>query len=246
MASFEDIYKAYLRKIGEEEGNTSRSIEQDIDHIGEVYWRICRDTGCTYVPPTLVSLSGVTATTNKHALATALSLSSGEEVFGVKSVLYGGDQRLVRWNKDIIEQYNIGYGGGGDARAYAIFDEMSSGVKTTYISFYPYVASANTTDYRISYFLRPVKPTSTAYATEYPSFSDDWHWLISELAALETLRDLGDNKFTHARWADVVGKINEMAVSYVSRIHTGEKIASPLGNRDAQYRYDEWSWSGNT
>jgi hypothetical protein len=227
--TFEDVLKRHVSKMGETWGNATETIAEMLDRVTEAYWRICKETGCTWREPVVATLAAVTATTNQHDIVTMLSLSN--EVFSVHKVYWDG-KPLNRWNKDRIDQMNL-YDNqtlGGDPRAYAFWEEYATDTttaKTTYMAFWPFISSADTTNCYVSYFELPDKPTSSNYATKYPVFGEEYHHLIAELSALEHLRDLGDSRYTPMRWKDCWTQIAKMRDKYVTIISSGERAASP-------------------
>jgi len=239
--TFEEVDSQFLLKIGEESGNSRETLSQRLDRINESYWQICQETGATYVPPVTVSLS---ADTNQYRLYTLLGLSTGEEVFNIHRATYQG-RRLNRWSKQAVDEQNElrDAAGGGMARAYAFWEVYSAddGDKQTYIAYFPYVSSDDSTNFTISYFKRPVKPTTGNYTTLYPEFGGEFHWLIAELAALKYLRDRGDSKYSLVRWNDVWSEIRKMKDHYLHMIHVGERVSSPLGDRALPF---DWRYLG--
>ncbi len=224
------ILNSYFLKLGEDaRGSTSESVSLALDRLTEVYWRVCKDTGCTWKPPTLVTLTAVTSTTNKHKITTILGLVEGE-ILAVDKVYWEG-QELLLWNKGRIDQQTLyNTSATGDPDAFSVHEEYPdcTVVKETYISFYPYINTANSTDCYLSYFLRPVKPTINDYSKKCPEFGEEYHFILAELAALDHLRDTGNSKYSMARYAQVASELTKMRDHYVSGRQYGEMISSRL------------------
>jgi hypothetical protein len=239
--TFEAVKDRFLLKIGDKPDNKSEEDSEIIQRIVEAYWYVCKVTGCTYKEPQLISLSAVTLTTNEHNLETALSLADGEKIFNVKSVSWDGN-RLNRWNKDAIDEANRVYSGGtGNPTAFSIQEKWNATANDVvmYISFYPLVSAANAEDCYVSWFKRPVAPTTSNWDEVYPEFAEEYHPIIAEKAALEFLKDIGSARFDLMRWRDVQDKISTMKQVYTSKITRGEKPVSTLG-----YRRSEPRWYG--
>jgi hypothetical protein len=238
--TFETILKRHVAKIGESWGNTTETISEMLDRVTESYWRICKETGCTWREPAVATLAAVTATTNQHQLTTILGISN--EVFDVYQVYWDG-KPLNRWSKDRVDQRNYydDQNSSGDPIAYAVWEEYATDevtAKTTYIAFYPYISSANTEDCYISYFELPDKPTTSNYTTKYPIFGEEYHHLIGELSALEYLRDAGDSRYTAMRWRECWIEIGKMRNRYVMQLHIGDRMNAPAGARvGSKHRY---------
>jgi len=97
--TFDEVLRQYCLKIGQSWGNMSEDLTTEaLERVASSYWWLCSETGCTFKPLASVSLSAVTATTNKHELYTALSLTTGQEVFAVADVTWEG-VHLARWTK---------------------------------------------------------------------------------------------------------------------------------------------------
>jgi len=231
--TFETILNRHLAKIGEASGNSTETTSQILDRITEAYWRICKETGCTWREPAVATLAAVTATANQHQLTTILGISN--EVFDVYNVYWDGMQ-LNRWSKDRIDQQNLyaDQSATGDPLAYAVWEEYATDAttsKTTQIAFYPYIGSADTTNCYISYFELPDKPTTSNYTAKYPIFGEEYHHIIAELSALEYLRDIGDSRYTPMRWRECWIEIGKMRDRYIMQLHIGDKMGSPAGAR---------------
>ena len=233
--TFEEVLRQYCLKIGQAWGNMGEDLTtESLERVASAYWSICADTGCTFKPLTSVSLSAVTATTNKHELYTALSLTTGQEIFAVVDVTWEG-VHLARWDKNGIDAANE-YGdetGSSDPRAYAVWEEWveADNEKHTYIAFFPFVGTANTTDCKISYFLRPVKPTTSNYTSTYPLFAGEYHELIAEKAALKYLRDQGSQRYNAARMAEFAMELAKMKQHYMDQVMAFEIIDAPTNQR---------------
>lgn len=234
--TFDEIEDRYILKIGQKVGNTVESSQQIVDRITEAYLEICRDSGCTYKPPALLTLAAVTLTTNKHALITALGLGSTYEIFRVYRVYWDGFP-LHDWNKDVVEEYNNYNDVSGTPVASSVFEEYDSTThdKITYISFYPFVATANSVDCMVSCFLRPPLPTLATWDTTYPEFGSEYHHLIADYAAIRHLRDRGDVRYSSQRYAEVMRGLEKMYGHYTKMITKGETLRTPLIGGGTKY-----------
>ncbi len=228
--TFEEVRNRYLLKIGEKTDATSEEESQACDRISEAYWRICKHTLCTWIKPTKATLTAVTATANEHKLITVLGLS--REPFGIRKVFWEGVP-LYCWSKDRIDQMVAYHDGtsGGTPQAYAAWDAYDSVThdKIIYLSFYDYVATANSTDCYISYFDRPEQPTTANWTDTYPEFASEYHHLIAELVALEFLRDNADRRYTSTLWQECWLELNKMRDHYIHQLNVGEKMWSQAG-----------------
>lgn len=230
--TFEAILKAHARKIGESWGNMSEDLTTEaLERVASSYWEIVQETGCTWQKPTLLTLTAVTLTTNAHRLSTALGLTAGTEVLNVSELTWQG-KPIPRWDKEKIDQSNEYFTGVSSSEpwAYAFWEEWnaSDNDKRTYIAFYPFLSEANSVDYRLSYFLRPAKPTISNYNTLNPTFAPEYHELIAERSALKWLRDIGDRKFNLPRMGEVENKIVKMRSHYTQQISSFLALPDPL------------------
>lgn len=230
--TFEGVKDRYLLKIGQRIG----AHEEDQDHLDRLlkaYTYLLQTTLCTISRPTLVSLSAVTQTTNAHDLLTALGVTG---LMGVRRVFWRDrvPPRVPQWNKQAIEEANDSdslYS--GEPVAYAVWTSRSSNTDKWYMSFFPFISAANTTDCYITYLARPTMPTTLTWATVYPDFNDDYHDLIAEVAALDYLRDRGDARYTKVRILMVDDEVKRMKAFYNDQALTGERFGGFL---ESEYR----------
>ena len=230
--TFDEVKNEYLLRIGQPEssGTSVEKVAEHLRRIRKAYNDICRDTMATWVSPALVELSVVTASTNEHDLDTLLSPTSG--IYDTHQVFWANrsSPRLPKWNKQVIDEMNQSLTTSGYLypSAYATWTERSSNADKWYIAFYPFIATADTTNCFISYFAKPAAPTVATLTTTYPAFADDYHEVIAELAALSYLRDNGDSRYNGGRWRSVQDQIQTMKNRYTPQIMKGEAFGGFL------------------
>ena len=233
--SLSELRSRYWLKIGESSESTQSHSETTVEtnyRLNDAYRYIQRVTGCTYKKPELVSLTAVTASTNYHDLSKLLSLTSGASVMSIHEVFWEGIP-LYEWNKDRIDQMNKydSVSAGEDPIAYAFFSEGAGNDRVNYISFFPYVASDNSTDCYISYFeLLPDMSDD-----DYPRFDAQWHDLIADIAARDYQLDSGDAKLSPVKIAQVEDRLNSMKANYYRRLQIGEAVPAAIGAQNLHY-----------
>ena len=250
--TFEEVKNEYLLRIGQPEsaGSSREEMAEHLRRIRKAYNELCRTTMSTWVEPTLVSLSAVTITTNEHDLDTILDLAAGDGIYSVDKVFWAARPRprLPNWNKQAIEEHNRRYSAVTLTypSAYAVWEERDTTTPADVwkISFAPYIYAADTTNCYISYFRKPPQPALInidGTMAMYPQFSDDFHEVIAELAALKYLRDRGDGRWSQSRWIDVQDEIKTMKDRYTPMVTKGEAFAGFLqgGARFGTLRYGE-------
>lgn len=221
----------FLRSIAQKAGEQLEDDEMILSRLVDAYWELCRETCATWKKSTVATLTAVTATTNQHALATALGLATGYEVFDTKQIFWKSSPRqLRRLNKDVIDYYNNTYASSGTPDAYAFWEEGS----VSYISFFPYISSDDSTNMNISYFEKPPVPDvvsgggTSAWDQMSPVFDSKYHHLIAEKAALQYLRDHGSRKYNLDRRRDVENLIGDMTDFYIGQMEAGMVMGSPV------------------
>lgn len=237
--TFEDVLKAYARKIGQEWGNMAEDLlTESLERVASAYWNLCLQTGCTFKPPTLVTLAAVTADTNKYQLtgANLLNPGSGYEIFTVYSVTWKG-LPVSRWDKVKIDAENEYFSGIGsdNLEAFAVWEEFDNEThdKISYIGFYPFMEVADDENCKISAFLRPPKPTSSNYTLTSPIFGGEYHELIAELAASEYPRI----KFDLKRTLKLEESISRMRGHFLDQISAFEIMEQPIETTRPLYFY---------
>ena len=228
--TFADIIDSYIRKIGEEVGNTTEDRTADIlPRLNENYWSLLRQTGASWQQPTTLTLAAVTPTTNKHKLVTALGLSTGE-VLSIDEVRWRGVP-LLEWDKGKIDSlYAANSASAGIfPTAYALWWDGDD----SYISFYPCVESANAVDCKITWSKRPAK---IAAETESPIFGDTYAMVLAEEMAQEFLLNSADAKLSNVRMVKHENDKRKMTNHFLSM---RPKVDDPA--RPTPLGYGEWS-----
>jgi hypothetical protein len=247
--TWDSVLGEYLMRIGQpgSAGSSRETIAEHLRRIRKSYNTLCKDTGATWVEPTLVELAAVTLTTNEHNLRTLLDLADADGIYSLDKVFWVSrvSPRLPEWNKQVIEEQNqmnrssvVTY-----PSAYAFWTERDNSDPTDpsdlfKISYYPFIRSADTTNCYISYFRKPAAPTENNLLgvgdAASPQFNDDYHEAIAERAALLYLRDRGDLRYTQSRWISVNDEIQDMKNLYTPMITKGESIGAFL-QTDGRY-----------
>jgi hypothetical protein len=217
--TFEDILKIYVRRINETWGNTTEDLSTElIPNLNDAYMDFLRETGASWQPPATLTLTGVTATTNKHRLTTALSLSLGE-VLSIDEISWKGIPLLLTDKKWIDEQYDgTSVVGISDPVKYAFWGEHDNTAndEATYVAFYPFVASNNSTDGKLTYCKRPALVTASNYTTTYPIFASDYAVEMAEGMAIKHLGILNNSKLTRQRLIAHENKMTKITNHYLS------------------------------
>jgi hypothetical protein len=233
---FIDILKSYSRKINEDWGyNTEIGVEGVgmIPRLCENYWDLIRETGCTWQPPTLLTLTAVTPSTNKHKLITALGLATGE-ILSLDEVKWKG-RTLYQWDKAKIDaEYDYVNGtSSGEPKAYAFWNEDDD----TYIAFYPCVESANSTDCKVTWNKRPVKPDDTNYDTTSPIFAEQYHEVLAEKMALQFYDQPDSAPVSRTRLIKHENNVAKMRSHYMNQ---RASIMENLNERRPYLFHGEW------
>jgi len=244
--TFEDILKSYVSKIDEEWGNVTEdsgaSVTNMLRRLNENYLDILRETGASWQPPATLTLTAVTATTNKHRLTTALGLSSGE-VLSIDSISWDGTPLLLRDKKWIDEQYDYSTTASGDPLYYAFWGEYDDTAhdEVTYVAFYPFVGTANAADCKATYCKKPPKVTETgtyAYDSTYPLFADQYAPDLAEKMALQRLMESGDSKISNTR---LVRHDNRMTLMKNHYFNYRIGLMRQSTDRGVYLHHGEWS-----
>jgi hypothetical protein len=239
--TFESLKDRYLQKIGQKagyaEGLQSEDDTEICNRLADEYWNICRETGCTYRKPTLLTLTATTLALNKHNLETAIGateLPTTHKIFSVRRIYYkpNSPPRLGKWNKDAIDDANNSgaIDTTGSPIAFAEWSEWDTDTNAniTYVSFYPYLSEADSTNFLCSYFRRPPQPTIDDWDSLYPEFPEDYHDCIAERAAWKFLRDKGDVRATLRRWQETILETNRLKDKFRSQLIKGERFRGTM------------------